>query len=149
MLRAGFESPFYPIRDGITIREKASDQFELSSSSCASGPQPAAAGSFDADSVAAAQARAALAGHEFGGTVGAKYHGAARRAWFTAGEAVGSRLAPVGEDGDGGVGEHFDFADDAVAAAMLAFTTAGKEVVGCQLPVVGESRSLVGLKPSS
>src|ERR1022692_1588174 len=86
----------------------------------------AAAGGFDADAFAAAQARAALAGHEFGGTIGAKYLGASWRSVLAAGETVRSRLAPVGEQGHGGVGEHFDFSDDAVAAAMFSRAAAAR-----------------------
>src|SRR5664279_5707440 len=84
----------------------------------------AAAGGFDANSFAAPQARAALARHEFGRTISANYLGPSRRSVAAARETVGSRLAPVGEHGHGGVGEHFYFSDDAVAAAMFSFSAA-------------------------
>src|ERR1039457_6130703 len=41
-------------------------------------------------------------------------------------QTVRSRLAPVSEQGHGGVGQHFDFSDDAVAAAMFSFPTAAR-----------------------
>src|ERR1019366_764750 len=105
--------------------EPPADQTELSSRSSALPPSPAAGG-FDANAFAAPQARAALAGHEFGGTIGAKYFGASRRSVLAARQAVRSRLASVGEQGHRGIGQHFHFSDDAVAAAMFSFPAAAR-----------------------
>src|ERR1019366_2915596 len=86
----------------------------------------AAARGFDADAFAAAQTCAALTGHEFGGTISAKYLGASRRSVLAAGETVRSGLSPISEQSHRGVGEHFHFSDDAVAAAMLSRAAAAR-----------------------
>src|ERR1019366_1376349 len=89
-LRAGLNS-FAPA--GLNFRQerpRVNSKFRshTDSSVLSRWAPAAAAGSFDANAFAAAQARAALAGHEIGGTIGAKYLGASRRSVLAAGETV-------------------------------------------------------------
>src|ERR1019366_8200923 len=111
---------FASVRWTLTWVEEGSDSVLFHSSPAA------AAWGFDANAFAAPQARAALAGHEIGRTIGAKYFGPSRRSVLAACETVRLRLAPVGEQGHGGVGEHFHLSDDAVAAAMFAVPAAAR-----------------------
>src|ERR1019366_5935606 len=111
---------FASVRWTLTWVEEGSDSVLFPS------PPAAAARGFDANSFAAPQACAALAGHEIGGTVGAKYLSASRRSVFAARETVRPGLAPVSEQSHRSVGQHFHFSDDAVAAAMFAFPAAAR-----------------------
>ena len=80
----------------------------------------AAAGGFEVDEVVLLGVDAALGGEGFGGAVGADEEGEADFAAVASGEAVGLEAAAVAEESNLGVGEEFDFADEAVAAAELA-----------------------------
>src|ERR1700758_4015901 len=81
-----------------------------------------AAWSLDRDALAPPQARAELSRHLLEGTVMPGNERFSRCAVRPSRQAPGPARAPVGQQRDFAVGQHFDFADNPVAAAKFAIS---------------------------
>src|SRR5271170_1133612 len=81
-----------------------------------------AAGGFNAKAIAGSETKGGFAGEGFDGAVRVDERVAAAGTGCATLRTVRRILAALGEDGGRGFGEHFEFADEAVATVELACT---------------------------
>jgi hypothetical protein len=87
-------------------------------------PPPAAAGTLNPDALAWAQSHVEFTRQFFYRTVPPDHGCVPRRAVGSSSKPPGTTQAPVGKKCDFGVSQNFDFAHDAVPAAVLALASA-------------------------